>query len=330
MPDRLGQLVGRLADYPWWEVGVELAILWVLVFIGYRFVRGTRAAGALKGLILLLILSTLAVRIVDQLGLFSRLTVLYQYFIGLMALVLIVTFGPELRRALMRLGETSFFRQSNANLGPVIEAIVQSCELLSKNKFGAIIAIEQNVGLRETIEAGRALNADVSSHLLNTIFWPNSPLHDMGVVIRGDKIIAAGVQFPLADPADMPAQHLGTRHRAAVGLARQSDALIVVVSEETGAISLAEGREFRRWLTPESLRRQLTERLGQAAAADGREGDAPGAAPEGDDDPEADPVVAEPAAPPAKKDKKKRRAASARAGKPGAQAPGVEGVAGGS
>lgn len=263
------QVIGRLSDYPWWEVAVELCLIWVLVWVGYRFVRGTRAAGALKGLILLVILSTLPIRFAESVGVFPRLTRLYDYFIGLFALVLIVIFGPELRRALMRIGEAPFFRANPVTMAPVVEAIAASCEFLSKNKFGAILAIERNVGLRETAEAGRALNADVSSHLINTIFWPNSPLHDMGVVIRGNKVVAASVQFPLADPGDMPAQHLGTRHRAAVGLARASDALVVVVSEETGAISLADGRELKRWLTPDALRRQLLERLGASPAPGG-------------------------------------------------------------
>jgi diadenylate cyclase len=265
MFERVSQVVQRLLEYRPWEVGVELAILWLFVYVVYRFVRGTRAAGALKGLVLLLIVGTLGVRVLGE-RFFPRLSVLYDNFLGFAAIALVVTFQPELRRALIRLGETPFFRASTPEVKPVIEAIAGACEFLSRNKFGAIVAIERSVGLREMIESGRLINADVSADLLTSIFWPNSPLHDMAVVISGKKLVAAGVQFPLAEPGDMPLQeNLGTRHRAGVGLARVSDALVVIVSEETGAISLADGRELTRWLTPAALAQELTTRLGRTA-----------------------------------------------------------------
>lgn len=265
MFERVSQVVQRLLEYRPWEVGIELAILWLFVYVVYRFVRGTRAAGALKGLVVLLIVGTLGVRVLGE-RFFPRLSVLYDNFLGFAAIALVVTFQPELRRALIRLGETPFFRASTPEVKPVIEAIAGACEYLSRNKFGAILAIERSVGLREMIESGRIINAEVSSDLLTSIFWPNSPLHDMAVVISGKKIVAAGVQFPLAEPGDMPVQeNLGTRHRAGVGLARVSDALVVIVSEETGAISLADGRELTRWLTPAALAQELTARLGRAA-----------------------------------------------------------------
>lgn len=277
--DRLRQLFIRLSEYDWWEVLLELAVLWAIVYAVFRFVRGTRAAGALKGLLILLVGGTLVVRVLAQGELFPRLSVLYDNFLGFAAIALVVTFQPELRRALIRLGETALFRGSPADVRPVVDAIVSAAGFMSKNKFGALIALERNVGLRDAIETGRALNADVSGHLLNSIFWPSSPLHDMGVVIRGNKIVAASVQFPLADAGEMPDEHLGTRHRAAVGLARVSDAIVVIVSEETGAISLAQGRELVRWLTPEALREELLRRLAQpsveaVAAAMGRPGGA--------------------------------------------------------
>ncbi len=261
----LRQSFDRLLDYDLLEVLLELAVIWIVVYLGYRFVRGTRAAGAFKGVLVVLIVSALGVRLFEQSGLLPRLAALYDKFLGLLAIALLVTFQPALRRALIRLGETPFFRMAAKDVKPVVDAVVGACEFLSKNKFGAIVAIEQRIGLRDTVEAGRILNADVSAHLLNSIFWPNSPLHDMGVVIRGHKLVAAGVQFPLAEPPEMPDQHLGTRHRAAVGLAKVSDAIIVVVSEETGAISLAQGAELLRWLTPDQLRTELTSRLARGS-----------------------------------------------------------------
>ena len=261
MQERALQVIQRLLEYRPWEVAVELVVLWLIVYVAYRFVRGTRAAGALKGLVLVLVVGTLGVRVLGD-RFFPRLSVLYDNFLGFAAIALVVTFQPELRRALIRLGETPFFKPGATEVKPVVEAVASACDFLSRNKFGAIIAIERSVGLREVMESGRIINAEVSSDLLNSIFWPNSPLHDMAVVISGKKIVAAGVQFPLAEPGDMPVQeNLGTRHRAAVGMARVSDALVIVVSEETGAISLADGRDLTRWLTPAALAQELTARL---------------------------------------------------------------------
>lgn len=264
MIERLSQLVARLSEYSWWEVGLELAILWLIVYAVLRFVRGTRAAGALKGIIIVLLGGWLVVRLLSRGDLFPRLAIIYNTLLQYAAIALVVTFQPELRRALIRLGEGSLFGGAAADVRPLVDAVVGASSFLSKSKFGALIAIERQVGLRDAIESGRRLNADVSEELLSSIFWPNNPLHDMGVVIQGMKIVAAGVQFPLAEPGDMPDPHLGTRHRAAVGMARASDALIVVVSEETGGISLADGTTMLRWLTPDALRDQLTKRLSVA------------------------------------------------------------------
>ena len=259
--DRLSQLLSRLSEYSLWEVLFEVAILWVIVYAVLRFVRGTRAAGALKGIILLLLGGWLAVRLLSRGDLLPRLAIIYNTLLQYAAIALLVTFQPELRRALIRLGETPLLWGGGRAVEPLVEPVVGAANFLSKNKFGALIAFERNVGLRDAIETGRPLNADLSEELLSSIFWPNNPLHDMGVVIRGMKIVAAGVQFPLAEPGDMPDPHLGTRHRAAAGMARASDALVVVVSEETGAISLAEGTTMLRWLTPDALRTELTKRL---------------------------------------------------------------------
>lgn len=282
MLDRLRQLLSRISEYPAWEVAIELVIIWLIVYVAYRFVRGTRAAGALKGLLVLLVFSTLLVRVLDQAEMLGRISALYDTFLSLVAIALIVTFQPELRRALVRLGEASLFRQTVREVMPTVDAVVTACRLLSKNKFGAIIAIERNVGLREMSESGRAINADVSAPLISAIFWPNSPLHDMGIVIRGGKILAAAVQFPLAEPAEMPTGHLGTRHRAAVGLARTTDALVIVVSEETGAISLADGHELRRWLSPDELHRELLTRLRTRTGRGTQRSDEPTASSESD------------------------------------------------
>lgn len=262
----LQQLFVRLRGYAPWEVAIELLIIGAVVWAVWRFVKGTRAAGALKG-ILVLVLVTIALRLVTPVESFGRVAFLYDNILGFAALALVIVFQPELRRALIRLGETSFFRNSESDVARVVDSIVEAARFLSKNKFGAIIAVERNVGLRETIEGGRILNADVSAELLQSIFWPNNPLHDMGVVIRGVKIVAAGVQFPLADALETDDPTLGTRHRAAAGLTRASDAIVIVVSEETGMITVADHGRLLRGLSPDELREELRKRLTPQVAA---------------------------------------------------------------
>ena len=273
MLDRLSQLFARFTQYVWWEVVLELAVIWAFVFIIFRFVRGTRAAGALKGMLLIVIVGALLIRLLETAGLFGRLTALSSVFLGLAAIVTVVVFQPELRRAFIRLGEANFLQTSSQDRASAVQPIVEAAAFLSKSKFGGIIAIERNTGLREAVENGVKLNAELTAPLLCNIFQPNAPLHDMGVIVRGSRIVAASVPFPLVEPWEMPDPRLGTRHRAALGLARNSDALVVVVSEETGAISLAHGRQLVRWLTPERLTEKLVELLSQ----DGEEGKQAGA-----------------------------------------------------
>jgi hypothetical protein len=143
----------------------------------------------------------------------------------------------------------------------------------AKRKIGALIAIEREVGLGAVAENGVRLNAELTSTLLDTIFWPNSPLHDLGVIVSGGRIMYAGVQFPLAEPGDIE-RKLGSRHRAAVGMSQESDAVVLVVSEETGDVSVAESGKLIRKLTPDALRDLLFELLGG--------GNRPGASPDAD------------------------------------------------
>jgi diadenylate cyclase len=174
---------------------------------------------------------------------------------------IIVVFQPELRRALMRLGETRLFRSWSSQVSEEIEQLVEAATFCSKRKIGALIAIERDVGLGGIADSGTRINADLSAALLNTIFWPNSPLHDLGVVISQGKVAYAGVQFPLAEEGTLE-RELGSRHRAAVGLSNESDAVVLVVSEETGDVSIAERGVLMRKLTPDALRGMLGELLG--------------------------------------------------------------------
>jgi len=260
--EHLDQLLKRIQTYPWWVVAVELATIWILVYIVMRFLRGTRGARVIKGVALILIIGTLSIKVLGSGNSFERLNFLYSNFFGTASLAIVIVFQPEVRRALVRLGEARFFRGANLRRARVIEEILGAVSYLSKNKIGALIAIERQVGLGGIIEAGTRLHADVSKELLNTIFWPGSALHDMGVVIQGDRIVAAGVQFPLAEGEQFSSE-LGSRHRAAIGLSQDTDALILAVSEETGIISLAERGQLVRNISLSALRTMLVSGLGQ-------------------------------------------------------------------
>ncbi len=264
--DRMAQLFERIAAYPWWQVALELLLIGAVVYAVVRFVQGTRAAGAIKGLFLLLVIATLLTRILGQREAFQRLTFLYDNFLTIAAIALIAIFQPELRRGLTRLGEAPLFRRQVKPVDAVVTAVVDACKFLAKARFGAIIVLEREIPLRGLVEGGSTLNAEVSAPLLQTIFFPGSALHDLAVVISGGQVASAGVQLPLAEPAAMPDGSLGSRHRAAVGLSQECDAIVVVVSEETGIISVAERGRLLRGLTADQLGEVLRGKMASARA----------------------------------------------------------------
>lgn len=261
MIDKFTRLFERLSTYPLWQVGVELLVIWVVAYAIIRFVQGTRAAGALRGTFFVLLIATLVVRILGTSEAFGRLKFLYDHFLTLLAVTLIVVFQPELRRGLIRLGEAPLLRRSVAADKAIIDAVVDASAYLSRAKFGGIIVLERESGLKGLVEGGTPINGRLSARLLQTIFFPGSALHDLAVIVKGDAIVAAGVQLPLADPEEMPDASLGSRHRAAVGLSKECDALVVVVSEETGNISIAERGRLDQALSKDQLRAELGRRL---------------------------------------------------------------------
>lgn len=259
--DRLHRLIERLEGYPLWQVVLEVGVIWLVVFAIIRFVQGTRAAGALKGTLILLAVATLIIRIIGQHDAFQRLKYLYDNFLTLLAVTLIVVFAPELRRGLIRLGEAPLLRRSSLGRSTVAQEVSHACGYLSKAKFGAIIVVQRDTELKGLVEGGTPIAGKLTARLLQTIFFPGSALHDLAVIIRGETVVSAGVQLPLADPEDMPDPSLGSRHRAAVGLSRECDALVVIVSEETGSISIAERGKLDRHFSTDELRDELTARL---------------------------------------------------------------------
>jgi len=250
----------------WWQVVIQLLLIGAVVFWVIRFLQGTRGARLLKGMGVVLIGSYLLIKYVGHtLGL-TRIGVLYDSVLPFATIALAVVFQPELRRALMRLGETRLFRTWSNQIDEDIDQIVQAAAFLSRHKIGGLIALERDVGLGGIVDSGTRINADLSSDLLETIFFPNSPLHDLGVVISQGRIAYAGVQFPLAESGELE-RDLGSRHRAAVGMSQETDAIVVVVSEETGDISIAEAGKLRRKLSLERLRSMLIELLGRGEMA---------------------------------------------------------------
>jgi diadenylate cyclase len=259
--DTLTRLFGRLGSegYNPFQVGAELVLIGLFVNWCASILHGTRGARLLRGVLIILVAATLIVRVLaDQFG-WARFELLYRYFIIGMVFMSLVAFQPELRRALIRAGEMRFMRRKSPH-SKVVSALVESAGYLSRNRYGGLIAIQRDVGLANWAENGTVVNAETSANLLKSIFFPNSALHDLGVIIRGDRVWAAGCQFPVAESGEVDA-NLGSRHRAAVGLSAESDALVLVVSEETGTISLADKGRLTRYLALDDLEEELNTRL---------------------------------------------------------------------
>lgn len=267
---RLNDLLRRLDSYPVPVVLIELAVIWGTVYLVLRFVRDTRAAGALKGILLIVLVLSVGGWILGGAETFQRLAYLIDRFLGILALALVVIFQPELRRAAIRVGEaTFFFRSTPSEIAQVVEAISDSCRYLSKSRFGAIIVIERSIGLSGLTEGGTRIDAVVSARLIQSIFFPGTALHDLAVLIRGRVVHAAGVQLPMADPLDMADRSLGARHRAAVGITRECDALVVVVAEESGLIRIAERGRLSDPIGPDELADRLRQRLRRELPVEG-------------------------------------------------------------
>ncbi|NBQ15085.1 MAG: diadenylate cyclase [Proteobacteria bacterium] len=236
MLERLGQVFRGNEPV---AIAIELAVIWAAVFLMLRFLRGTRGAGVLKGVIVILATLILGLRFAETgSDTFARLRFVGEALVGTLALALVVIFQPELRQALIRLGQTGWFRGTDPRFAEMVPAVDEAVEFLSRNQFGALIVIERGVPLSDMTATGVAIDSVVSARLLESVFWPNSPLHDLAVVISGNRIVAANVQLPIADASSVPAR-LGSRHQAAVGATMETDAVVVVVSEQTGAIRIA-------------------------------------------------------------------------------------------
>jgi len=231
---------------------VEIAIVAFLVYRLLLLLKRTRAMQMIAGVGLLVGVYFLALLLQFEL-IKALLEALFQYG----AIALLVVFQPELRAALARLGQTRFFRVLvKINGDDLLDELVQTVETLSRTRTGAIIALEREVGLDDYARTGSSLQAKVSAQLLTTIFTPNSPLHDGAVIISGNTIRAAGAILPLTQ-TPLADKSLGTRHRAAIGLSEETDAFVIVVSEETARISVARAGRIELGVDGDRLRRLL-------------------------------------------------------------------------
>lgn len=250
----------RVSAYGWATITIELMVIGIIVYLILIFLQETRGLRLLRGLLLILASVFLVLKVMAGRMHLERINVLanpllYGLFFGSL-----VVFQPELRRALMRIGEARWLRRLISESETTIQAICVAVKYLSAHKIGTLIAIERQVNLSTLVESGVRLDATISPELLKTIFWPGSALHDLGVVIQEGRVTAAGCQFPLTESDELDTT-LGSRHRSAVGLSEDCDAVVVVVSEETGIISIALDGKIYRGYTPDTLERELRKLL---------------------------------------------------------------------
>jgi len=235
-----------------WRPAVEIAILTVGFYYAFRFIKGTRGAPIVVGFLGLLLTFGMVTYFLNL----EVLRWLLGAFLAFITVSLVVIFQPELRRILAELGNLPLFATVHEQREN-IEVILQAVERLSELRIGALIAIEQSIQLQEAVESGIVVDCQATPEMLETIFFPNNAIHDGGVIMRGDRIACAACIFPLTQRQDLH-KSVGTRHRAAIGLSEETDAVVVAVSEETGAVSYAYKGQFVRGVTIEALRAFLT------------------------------------------------------------------------
>lgn len=252
----IGNYLRGVGGYDPFVVILQMLLIALVVWWAVRFLRGTRGAALVKGAAVMLATVYLCIRLLPKGPDWRRIEFLYGKFLLFAFVAVAVAFQPELRRAFSQLGRTRLFGGLRRYVAEEIEALVESAGYLSRNKFGAIVAVERRVGLGGLTESGTPVGSELTSALLNSLFYPGTALHDMGVIIQGGRVAAAGCQFPLAESEEVDAS-LGSRHRAALGLAQETDAVIIVVSEETGRISVACEGQLYVGLDADALREVL-------------------------------------------------------------------------
>ena len=238
-----------------WRSGVEIAILWVVIYYSYLYFRGTRGAKVLTGLLVLLLTLTL----VSQLLKLQVIYWLIRSFTAFLVVALVVIFQPELRRALAALGSQHIFSTATQKK-ETIEELAEATFELSNRQLGALIALERDTNVHAFAESGVLIDSEVSPELIVTIFHPRTPLHDGGLILRNDRILAAACIFPVSQRHDLD-RNLGLRHRAGLGITEESDAIAIVVSEETGNVSICHRGRIERDFDPDTFKKRLGQLL---------------------------------------------------------------------
>lgn len=238
---------------------LDILIVWFILYRLIMLVRGTKAVQLVNGIAIIII-----IRLVSSFLQLHTLAYLVDQVLAWSVIGVIVIFQPEIRRGLEQLGRTSFFGGSKFTEKELSEQFIEQLDMaisyMSKRKIGALISIQQKTGMEEYIETGIALDADTTGELLINIFIPNTPLHDGAVIIKDGRIAVAAAYLPLSDSNLIP-KELGTRHRAAVGISEVTDAITIVVSEETGGVTITRNSQFMLDLSREEYLKYLTAQL---------------------------------------------------------------------
>ena len=242
-----------------WRTVVEVLILAVGIYYIFTFVRGSRGWPVFTGFLVVLLTLVIATTLLELQVLRWLLATFFVYI----AVAVLILFQPELRRMLAELGRLPLFNTSR-NERENIEVIVEAAERMADARIGALIAVEQSIQLQEAVESGITVDCEATPEMLETIFFPNNAIHDGGVIIKGDRIAQAACIFPLTRRQDL-SKSMGTRHRAAIGLSEETDAVVITVSEETGGVSYAYKGEIVRGVTLQELRAFLSSILVKAA-----------------------------------------------------------------
>jgi len=221
------------------------------------FLEGTRGERLFRGVILVVVAAVLLLNLVAVRLHLERLQYLYTYFLVFVLVVAVAAFQPEIRRALIRIAQPRFLGGHGRELSRTVEEIISAVMDMSASRTGAVIVIERRVALGEFVETGIRIDARVSSELLKTIFHEGTSLHDMAVIIHDDRVLAASVQLPLAEAEKIGNVELGSRHRAAIGMSSGCDASVIVVSEETGIVSIANNGKLVRNVDESHLREHM-------------------------------------------------------------------------
>ncbi len=231
---------------------IEISLFWFAYYLLFVYIKDSGMAQALKSLVFLVVLFFVA-----QVFEFWSIRWVLSHFFQISILGFLIIFQPELRRGLTKIGQSPLFKLF-VKEERIIDEMVAAVVSMSKNRVGALIAIEKEISLKQYIETGITIDGVVTTELLMTIFMPNTPFHDGAAVIQGGRVIAVGCLFPLSQSQKL-SKTLGTRHRAGLGLSEETDALVIVVSEETGIISLMDQGKVTRDIDEEKLRHHLME-----------------------------------------------------------------------